>query len=375
MGSERNRRERKRKCHENNNYPIRSKRFKRYFEIDQNNFNVTKLVKKLEETIDSQNDVELFSSLNIENGPFLLAFRRHDENSVDLMLLILKALGKVSASNLVGNSREILNNFIINILPNNVRAIDQNNFFNVRLPLFITTLATFIDVNQNEDVQIKYKDAVANLIKFLVKIQEICPRASIDVIKKICSNLLAQIQYINRDEEIFSNENIQILEEFLFNANQQIQSIGSDIMNDNENQFPKKFHFRSIPICPDATDVLTTKRPHLPENDIKGKYKDGVEQYLDIQFRLLREDFIRPLREGIEKYIQLMQQRRTSSTINIDDVNIYKNVRLMSSHVARNGDLIHWARFDLENLEKIDWKVGITQKCCIQVEETKRNIT
>lgn len=39
-------------------------------------------------------------------------------------------------------------------------------------------------------------------------------------------------------------------------------------------------------------------RPYLRRNKEKGSFSD-IEQYLDVQFRLLREDFVSPMRDGI----------------------------------------------------------------------------
>lgn len=48
---------------------------------------------------------------------------------------------------------------------------------------------------------------------------------------------------------------------------------------------------------------------YLRKNLTNGAYKN-VEHYLDIQFRLLREDFLKPLREGVQKLRQIVQEAR-----------------------------------------------------------------
>ena len=56
--------------------------------------------------------------------------------------------------------------------------------------------------------------------------------------------------------------------------------------------------FREIEICPTSTDLANVK-PFLRKNQINGQYKD-LDTYLDIQFRLLREDLVKPLRDSIQ---------------------------------------------------------------------------
>ena len=58
--------------------------------------------------------------------------------------------------------------------------------------------------------------------------------------------------------------------------------------------------FREIPICPTNKEIKSQEGPFLRTNIRKGHYQD-VELYLDVQFRLFREDFLKPLREGIHE--------------------------------------------------------------------------
>ena len=62
-------------------------------------------------------------------------------------------------------------------------------------------------------------------------------------------------------------------------------------------------NFRDLPVCPSTKEITTQERPFLRKNITKGRYEDA-EHYLDVQFRLLREDFLEPLREGIYEIVQ-----------------------------------------------------------------------
>lgn len=57
--------------------------------------------------------------------------------------------------------------------------------------------------------------------------------------------------------------------------------------------------FRDLSILP-TPEELIGDRPYLRPNLVKGAYTDK-EHYLDVQFRLLREDCFGPLRDGIRK--------------------------------------------------------------------------
>lgn len=84
--------------------------------------------------------------------------------------------------------------------------------------------------------------------------------------------------------------------------------------------------FRDIDIYPSQEEILGKCTP-IQKNIICGRFHN-VTQYLDIQFKLLREDFIANLREGIESY------RSNEKTRIID---IYENVRI-SKIIHRNEE-------------------------------------
>ena len=56
--------------------------------------------------------------------------------------------------------------------------------------------------------------------------------------------------------------------------------------------------FKEVSVIPEAADLLCS-RPFVRENITDRKFKD-LDHYLDVQFRLLREDFVMPLRDGIK---------------------------------------------------------------------------
>lgn len=61
-------------------------------------------------------------------------------------------------------------------------------------------------------------------------------------------------------------------------------------------------NFRHLSVVPTVEDLLEG-RPFLRPNIVRGKYRD-MEHYLDVQFRLLREDCFGPLRDGISKSLR-----------------------------------------------------------------------
>lgn len=110
-------------------------------------------------------------------------------------------------------------------------------------------------------------------------------------------------------------------------------------------------NFRELSVIPTQEDILTGERPFLRRNKIDGSYHDA-EHYLDVQFRLLREDFVRPLREGIAKLLERIGSAKIGA---LQDIRVYKDVRLLYPVCTSNG-LRYKIKFDNTRLRHVRWE-------------------
>jgi len=114
-------------------------------------------------------------------------------------------------------------------------------------------------------------------------------------------------------------------------------------------------------IFPDVnSDIHATDKPFLRENIVKGGYEDG-EHYLDVQFRLLREDFIRPLRTGIAEYMSVRDEVGEQARVaggrrrKLTDVRVYHDVAILNP-VCTPGGIQHRVHFDADRLKHVKWR-------------------
>lgn len=110
--------------------------------------------------------------------------------------------------------------------------------------------------------------------------------------------------------------------------------------------------FRNLPIFPRREDIFPEQRPFLRKIIKDGKYED-LEHYLDVQFRLFREDCIAQLRSGIQEYIK----EHTAGNYNIrrlESARIYDNVRILFRETSLDG-ILHVLQLDEKTYENIDW--------------------
>ena len=88
--------------------------------------------------------------------------------------------------------------------------------------------------------------------------------------------------------------------------------------------------YKQVPILPTMEEVCHSAPPCLRSNIIQGSYK-GWEHYYDIQFRLLREDFIAPLRRGVQSLLAGTRGR------DLHDINMYRGVYVLEPVFTRKG--------------------------------------
>ena len=107
--------------------------------------------------------------------------------------------------------------------------------------------------------------------------------------------------------------------------------------------------FREIEILPRPEEIQNCKeKPFLRPNIVKGAYRDW-SHYLDVQFRLLREDFMDPLRKGIHGYLEGVERSH--------DIQVYENVRVLAP-VCLYGGIGFQIQFDLirSRLARVRWE-------------------
>ena len=137
--------------------------------------------------------------------------------------------------------------------------------------------------------------------------------------------------------------------EFSFCANETI-SFPCLLAGENDDLDPPN-DFRELSVIPTQEDILTGEKPFLRRNKIDGSYHNA-EHYLAVQFRLLREDFVRPLREGISR---LLERVGSSKIDTHQDIRLYNDVRVLYPVCTSNG-VRYRIKFDNTKLRHVRWE-------------------
>ncbi|CAL1546453.1 unnamed protein product [Lymnaea stagnalis] len=105
--------------------------------------------------------------------------------------------------------------------------------------------------------------------------------------------------------------------------------------------------FRGLSVIPTAADFDPTQDIVLRANKIKGRY-ENINDYLDIQFRLLRADLLIPLRENIHKFLDGDKKHA---------VRAYAQVRIVRP-ICHDKGLCFRLSFDVTKHRRINWSVS-----------------
>ncbi|XP_071823528.1 NFX1-type zinc finger-containing protein 1-like [Apostichopus japonicus] len=127
-------------------------------------------------------------------------------------------------------------------------------------------------------------------------------------------------------------------------------------MPDNSRESPPD-DFREIPVLPCPDELRSDYKPFLRKNIVNGEY-DDLNHYLDIHYRLLREDFIAPIREGIAEYTDELSRNGAKAKKRFQNLRLYNNVQAVGIDPSKGG-ISYILRFDVDNhLKRVKWELG-----------------
>ncbi|XP_031562550.1 NFX1-type zinc finger-containing protein 1-like, partial [Actinia tenebrosa] len=121
-------------------------------------------------------------------------------------------------------------------------------------------------------------------------------------------------------------------------------------------------NFRDLSVVPDYKDFQPGAKPFVRANVIDKAYI-SVEHYLDVQFRLLREDLIIPLRDGVKQLrkektmLEKGSQGDRKTTKKRRQVFVYQDVKILNPVCNREGG-VYRICIDISHpaLQRVQWK-------------------
>lgn len=295
---------------------------------------------------------EICNSNSIEDGILDLAnkskrfgalLRSKTEIRPDLMKLVIRAIHLCCSPNGVRENAQRL-----------LRVVIESNFLCIHLSSFISQMS----YNSELNVNFLSSDLISRLAEIFLEFLQRFGRDIVDFIPLAqLSETLRELKdksLLHEDADVLENKIVQVREYRDELIRRKIQSARGQ---EEESQLTPPENFRDVSVIPEAEDLKIHNKPFLRVNVVDGSYKDQ-EHYLDVQFRLLREDFILPLRDGIR---QLQKDYRALGTTgsghnHAQDVHVYHDVTVLYPVCSGKG-MVYRIRFDAfhHSVRRVKW--------------------
>ena len=281
----------------------------------------------------SKDSTEIVHMLNegILHLKFLLRTKDQNHNNDEFICDLTSTLGKACSVPPGENLNKIL------------ATLKGSAFFNSKIPSLLDRLQESKVLND----QLSQQRFIEHLIEIFMKYLTHLPSSYADLPYTQLKAALDQSSVQNKEE-------LQTrLDEFKQARNDVIrgerQRHGKRFVNRAGEKPPNDF--RDIPICPETKEITTQERPFLRKNISRGRY-ENAEHYLDVQFRLLREDFLEPLREGIREIVLKIPRQERKQLIKY-----YRSVKIVGKEFTRSG-IIHKVHIDISGSDTRTWALS-----------------
>ena len=278
----------------------------------------------------SKDSTEIVHMLNegILHLKFLLQTKDQNHNNDEFICDLTSTLGKACSVPPGENLNKIL------------ATLKGSAFFNSKIPSLLDRLQESKALND----QLSQQRFIEHLTEIFMKYLTHLPSSYADLPYTQLKAALDQSSVQNKEE-------LQTrLDEFKQARNDVIrgerQRHGKRFVNRAGKKPPNDF--RDIPICPEIKEITTQERPFLRKNISRGRY-ENAEHYLDVQFRLLREDFLEPLREGIREIVLKIPRQERKQLIKY-----YRSIKIVGKEFTRSG-IIHKVHIDISGLDTSTW--------------------
>lgn len=297
--------------------------------------------KTLENLLDKESS-EIVITLACSAG--MIDLLNQQQLSIGFIQLICKVLCKACKSKTDRQSIQHL-----------LGVVKDSQFLKVHLPHYVVQMS--IDSVPSRRGQ--YPEYIEKILFLLQELISIFPASSVQEVSMVILVLEPTVNNL-RAAGVSIGEEIENNMEKIKNIIQHLQqrkregTLKTDtlMMLDNKEMNPED-NYRTMTIYPTYNEVHLEERPFLRPNLITEKYANA-EVYLDTHFRLLREDFVRPLREGILDLLHNYDVKGLRRK-KFDDIRVYLNTRILVPLCSASG-VGYKVQFDTQPLKCIRWE-------------------
>ncbi|XP_072308697.1 NFX1-type zinc finger-containing protein 1-like [Eucyclogobius newberryi] len=243
-------------------------------------------------------------------------------------------------------------------------TIKDSIFLRTVLPNFLVGVCSEPDAARRE----KYPEHLENILVILTQVLSIFPASTVEPVSLLLALLPTSVNSLRTsgvDVPAQIEENMEHLQHVVSHLQTKSREGTLRSNKDTYALLPTgeedQQDFRTIPIYPTPEELQHGNRPYLRPNLTSQRYPN-THVYLDTHFRLLREDFVRPLREGIQELLfTIMNTGRMDNVGNqgkakrLDDIRVYHDTKVIAPKCTMNG-LAYVIQFNVDQLKFVRWQ-------------------
>ncbi|KAJ8336972.1 hypothetical protein SKAU_G00381920 [Synaphobranchus kaupii] len=237
-------------------------------------------------------------------------------------------------------------------------VVKDSQFLKGTIPMFVMTLGMTLGTI-DQDTREQNIARIKLIIDLHITLMSMFPSSTVIDVSLTMVLLEKELAHLQQEGVVFGEDVYESLRR-LQNMATHLQEKKRDgtLRSDNYSFLLGKWDeegvedFRLMSVFPTYEDVHATELPFLRPNVVGEKFQDG-KTYLDTHFRLLREDFIKPLRDGISQVLHF--QGKDLRQGRFDDIRIYFNACIVAPVCTPKG-ILYRVEFDMKNLKKINWE-------------------
>ena len=300
--------------------------------------------KALEEICHSNSPEDGILELAIKSERFE-ALMKSSEIRPDLMQLIIRAIHLCCSPNGVRHHAEDI-----------IRLVIETKFLTVHVSSFISRMLLYAGSSRKE---FQSSDMISRLADVFLQLLQRFGREivhSIPVFQLDHTFVELKARRLLQNTATLEKRVHQVKELHKEVTDEEFDSVSR---KEEEIEVEPPRSFRELSVFPQAADLSVTYQPFLRANVVRRRYRD-LEHYLDVQFRLVRADFILPLREGIlqlRKDYGGLGRSCTHDSKEAKDVHFYRDVTVMYPVCSAKG-MVYRIRFDAfhHSVRNIPWE-------------------
>nr|XP_034979822.1 NFX1-type zinc finger-containing protein 1 [Zootoca vivipara] len=263
----------------------------------------------------------------------------------DLVQLLCQVLNKACLSRMDRQSIQRL-----------LETVKESSFLRVYLPQYVADMLT----EARPEVRRQCPQHIASVVALLQELVSIFPASSLQKVAMLMSVLPGSVNGLRALGVDFPEEldrSLEKLQGFVQHLQERRRegTLRVDSCTLLQPTAPgEEGEYRTMSIYPTYEEVNGSQKPFLRPNLISQPYESPAI-YLDTHFRLLREDFVRPLREGILQFLQSLEDAGPGRRRRFDDIQVYLDARVLAPLCSRTG-LDYMVHFDSKPLRGVRWE-------------------